>query len=703
MSADRLRRRYWIAAITLIALVVVVSGGLLWQERRASMIAAQASAEATRTHAQHVTETRLQATAGMLADALINPVYFYDLQVIEQLLQGARHQPDIGYAVVLDRHGRVLHDGTPEIARFSERPGDEFAAAAFATTEPLVQKSERWMEASHPLMLGEERLGVLRLGLDLELADIAGAVVAVPPAWDAWWLPVLGVLIVLLVWIARRIDRRFVQPAAAWLGSARRRGDDSEPRWHRFAAALARADIDIANVESELRRQISRDGLTTLPNRLALRKELGERLQLCRDRGLEFALMFIDLDEFKRINDTLGHDVGDDVLAETGKRFSDVLNGDSNAAGNFIARFGGDEFVVLVAGAGARRRAGVVAEQLLASLQAPFRLLNQSLHLSASIGITSFPEDAQDAAQLLKNGDIAMYLAKVHGRNCYRYFTNYLTKLADDRLALEQDLREALANGELQVYYQPIVDMETEKIRGAEALVRWNHPTRGMVPTALFIGIAEDVGLIDMLGEYVLREGAREAAEWMTPDGRQPFVSVNVSVKQFRDAKFPAKVASALRDSGLATQRLHMEITESALLDNEPLAFPGLEELDRQGVQVWLDDFGTGFSGLSHLRRVPTSGVKVDRSFTADLLSDRHDLALTSAIVAMARSLEITVVAEGVEKASQVEILRSLHCEYAQGFWYGAPMPANEFRARLARESVEVNVHYGTGKRDTAR
>ncbi len=699
MKTNPLRRRYWLAATALIVLIVATVAGAFWFERRASIAAAEAQRAQTQAHAQRAIEARLEATAGMLSDALINPVYFYDLQVIEQLLAGARHQSDIGYAVVLDRHGRVLHDGTPEIARFSERPGDEFAAKAYATRVPIIQKSARWMEASQPLMLGDERLGVLRLGLDLDLADKVGVVVVMPLRWDLRWLLAIVALALLLIALARWIDRTFVTPAADWLSSARHRvltDAKGRLRWGALAEALSRAGTDIASVESELRRQISRDGLTTLPNRLALRKELGERLQVCRDRGLEFALMFIDLDEFKRINDTLGHDVGDDVLAETGKRFSDVLNRDANAAGNFIARFGGDEFVVLVACVDARRRAGMVAEQLLASLQAPFRLFNQSLHLTASIGITSFPEDAQDAQQLLKNGDIAMYLAKVHGRNCYRYFTNYLTKLADDRLALEQDLREALANGELQVYYQPIVDIETEKIRGAEALLRWNHRTRGMVPTSLFIGIAEDVGLIDVIGEYVLREAAREAAGWLTADGRMPFVAVNVSVKQFRDAKFPAKVASALRESGLPTSRLHMEVTESALLDNEPLAFPGLEELDRQGIQVWLDDFGTGFSGLSHLRRVPTSGVKIDRSFTADLLSDRHDLALTSAIVAMARSLEITVVAEGVEKASQVEILRSLHCEYAQGFWYGHPMPANEFRARLARESGEINVDLST-------
>ncbi len=695
MSPHALQRRYWTAAIAGIAIIVLGSGMVLFQERRASVNEAEQRVAAIEESARRAVESRLQATSAMLSESLVNPVYFYDLHVIEQLLVGARNQPDIGYAMVLDRRGRVLHDGTPEIARFSELPGDEFAAKAFATPLPLLQRSERWLEASQPLMLGDEQIGLLRLGLDLDLVADPAAGTALPKLWDLSWLISLGLLALSLALLARWVGQRYIRHLAVWLQHPRRRAhlqDDGEAQsgWAGLGAALERSELEAAAIEIELQRQITRDGLTGLPNRLALRQQIGERLQLCRDRGLEFALMFIDLDEFKRINDTLGHDVGDDVLAETGKRFSDVLNRDSNAAGNFIARFGGDEFVVLVACVDARRRAGTVAEHLLAALQAPFRLLNQSLHLSASIGITSYPDDALDAAQLLKNGDIAMYLAKVHGRNCYRYFTNYLTKLADDRLALEQDLREAIANGELQVYYQPIVELEHERVRGAEALLRWHHPVRGMVPTSLFIGIAEDVGLIDTLGEFVLREAAREAVGWITPDGHLPFVAVNVSVKQFRDARFPAKVASALRDSGLPASRLHMEMTESALLDNEPLAFPGLEELDRQGVSVWLDDFGTGFSGLSHLRRVPASGVKIDRSFTADLLSDRHDLALTSAIIAMARSLEITVVAEGVEKSSQVEILRSLRCPYGQGYWFGHPMPANEFRARLTREPAEI-------------
>lgn len=688
-----LRRRYWTAAILLIVVLVAGTFCLLWTERQAAITQSEAQNRVQQSLASEALESRLRATANMLSDALINPVYFYDLQAVEQLLAGARHQSDIGYAMVLDRKGRILHDGTPDISRFSESPEDQFAQAAIASQAPLIQTSDRWMEAAIPLMLGKERLGLLRLGLDLDLVVKPAALAPVPTTWNPLWLPTFLALVIGLLLIAVWLDRRIIAQAAIWLGESRRRSTQLEnargPQWGALGLALQQSDEDTQTLEAELQRQITRDGLTGLPNRLALRQQLSERLQYCRDRGFEFALMFIDLDEFKRINDTLGHDVGDDVLAETGKRFSDVLSQDANAPGNFIARFGGDEFVVLVACPDARRRAGLVAERLMASLLQPFRMQNQSLHLSASIGITSYPEDAKDAQQLLKNGDIAMYLAKVHGRNCYRYFTTYLTQLAEDRLSLEQDLREALDIGALQVHYQPIVSILTERIHGAEALLRWTHPTRGLVPTSVFIGIAEDVGLIDQLGEFVLNEAMREAVGWITPDGRRPFVAVNVSVKQFRDARFPAKVASALTESGLPAQRLHLEVTESTLLDNEPLAFPGLEELNRLGAQVWLDDFGTGFSGLSHLRRVPASGVKIDRSFTADLLSDRHDLALTSAIIAMARSLEITVVAEGVEKSSQVEILRSLKCEYAQGYWFGHPMPAEDFRARLARELLD--------------
>jgi EAL domain-containing protein (putative c-di-GMP-specific phosphodiesterase class I) len=330
-----------------------------------------------------------------------------------------------------------------------------------------------------------------------------------------------------------------------------------------------------------------------------------------------------------------------------------------------------------------RRRAGEIAELLLSTLRIPLQVAEHLLHVSASIGITSFPEDAADASRLIKNGDIAMYLAKVQGRNCARYFTNYLTRLAEDRLSIEQDLRAAIDHDELKLHYQPIIDFESGHIHGAEALLRWFHPTRGLVPSSLFVGVAEDVGLIDALGDFALRTACETAVRWPRSAGRAPFVSVNVSVKQLRNARFPARVAEVLADTGLAADLLHLELTESSLLDGESDAIATLEALHGLGVKLWLDDFGTGFSGLNHLRRVPVSGVKIDRSFVADLMTDRHDVALTSAIIAMARSLDITVVAEGVESAALAELLRQLECPFGQGYWFGEPAHSEKLVERI--------------------
>jgi len=699
MSAT-LRQRYWILAAVVGAVLLLSMSALLWRERQSAIQSATAVNQRVQQIAEAGVRTRLETTASMLADTLINPVYFFDLQVIEQSLVGVLRQPDIAYAVVLDRNGRILHDGSRDIARYAERPDDAFAAAAIATAVPLTQVSARWMEAAQPLLLGEERIGVLRLGLDLQLANTATDAVPVPFAWDPdwwWWLGIVGMLLaVTALWV----ERRWVLPLAHWQSQSRsllaRRPLSGVKSLAVVSAgqlvgkALGFAVDELALADSELRRQLLRDALTGLPNRLALRQRLAAELQTCREHEWELALLFLDLDDFKRINDTLGHDIGDDVLAEVAHRFAEVLSVEGPAAGSFVARFGGDEFVVLIRCPAARQRAATLAEALLNALDRPFRKAEQNLHLTTSIGITSFPDDASDAVQLLKNGDIAMYLAKVHGRQCYRFFTPYLTQLANDRLALEQDLREAMNNGALQVYYQPIVHLKTGRIHGAEALVRWQHHSRGMVPPSLFVGIAEDVGLIDALGAFVLREATREAVGWTTFDHRPTFVAVNLSVKQLRDPRLPQQVTSVLRECALPPQRLHLEITESALLDDESLAYSSLTELNRLGIDIWLDDFGTGFSGLSHLRRVNVSGVKIDRTFVADLLSDRHDLALTNAIVAMAESLQITAVAEGVETAAQLEMLSKLNCEYGQGFWLGRPMTATDFRARLAHESADL-------------
>lgn len=422
-----------------------------------------------------------------------------------------------------------------------------------------------------------------------------------------------------------------------------------------------------------LRLQSERDALTGLPNRQALRQHLADWQERTREHAGSLALLLLDLDDFKRINDTLGHDVGDEVLAEIGRRLQSVLEQAEPEA--IVARFGGDEFVVLLEGEGARKRAGQVAEAMQKALTRPILYGSHVLHISASIGVSSCPEDGQDARKLLQNGDIAMYLAKVSGRNCYRYFTNYLTQVAADRLELEHDLRLALDRGDLMLHFQPIVDLESGCISGAEALLRWHHEKRGWVSPNIFVGIAEDVGLIDQLGVYVLERACQEARRWPAQIGGKPYVAVNVSPKQLHDAGFPEKVRRVLARTGLSASQLHLELTESAVMDGGASARAVLAGLSELGVEVWLDDFGTGFSGLSHLRQVRVKGVKIDRSFTEDLLADRHDLALTHAIIAMAHSLQIDVVAEGVESSAQIQCLRSIGCRAGQGFYLGQPMP----------------------------
>jgi diguanylate cyclase (GGDEF)-like protein len=453
-----------------------------------------------------------------------------------------------------------------------------------------------------------------------------------------------------------------------------------------LGASLAAHDRDV-------RRLAYVDSLTGLANRLMLRESLARAMMVGRSSGTGLALLFIDLDDFKRINDTLGHDAGDEALAQVAHRLEARLAAVrlpaqpevTGFAGDMVARFGGDEFVALLFGGDLRARARQFADGVFEAVREPLAAGGRSVHLNASIGITLFPDDGDDPQQLMKCGDIAMYEAKQAGKNCYRYFTPAMTRAAEERLHLEHDLRDALARGWLDVHYQPIVELRSGRIAGAEALLRWAHPDRGAVPPTLFVAIAEDFGLIAELGRFALDRACADAARWPEASGGAPFVSVNLSVKQLRDPGLPREIAATLARHGLPTSRLHVELTESALLDSEPLAPTALAEMRRLGIRIWLDDFGTGFSGLSHLRRVPVDGVKIDRSFVQDLLSDREDLALTSAIVAMAGSLGIEAIAEGVESEPQLEILRNLRCDLGQGFFLGQPMPQGELVALLSR------------------
>jgi diguanylate cyclase (GGDEF)-like protein len=454
--------------------------------------------------------------------------------------------------------------------------------------------------------------------------------------------------------------------------------------------AFARMGTSVARHDRDIRRMAYTDALTGLANRLAFRESLDQRLMQLRGVGRQLALLFADIDDFKRINDTLGHDVGDEVLLRFANRIrAAVERYGSNHA--LLARFGGDEFVILLEagdepGQEARTLASALAETLVEELARPIVVQERQVFLGTSIGITVFPDDATGSTMLMKNGDIAMYQAKVAGKSCYRFYSRAMDQAVERRVRMEQDLRGAWERGELSLAYQPILRLEDRRLVGAEALLRWHHPQQGLIAPSVFIDVAEQTGLIETIGPQVLSAACRDAMVWRNEFSRGEglFVSVNVSPRQLRTGTLPDQVASILRATGLAASHLHLELTETAVIGDELQASTLLSRLRATGVKVWLDDFGTGFSGLSHLRRVPIDGVKIDRSFVADVLRDPDDLALTTAIIAMAHSLGITVVAEGVEEEGQFNILRERGCDLAQGFWMSKPLTMQEFTRLLA-------------------
>ena len=425
------------------------------------------------------------------------------------------------------------------------------------------------------------------------------------------------------------------------------------------------------------------DALTSLPNR----RMLGDRLQRAMAgvarSGLQGALLFIDLDNFKDLNDTLGHDTGDQLLLQVAQRLTGCVR-----AVDTVARFGGDEFVVLVEGlsadaAQASAESALVASHIATTLGKPYVLGSTSHHSTPSIGIALFGQQTCSVDELLKQADLAMYQAKAAGRNTQRFFDPNLQAAVSSRAALEADLRRGLQARELLLHYQPVVDGKG-RLLGAEALVRWQHPQRGLVPPGEFIPLAEQTGLILPLGLWVLEAACAQLVAWSrSPLTRQFFLSVNVSVRQFRQPDFVKQVLGILQSSGANPERLKLELTESLLLADVEDVIARMDYLRRYGVGFSLDDFGTGYSSLSYLKRLPLEQLKIDQGFVRDLQTDPNDAAIVRTILALAHSMDLAVVAEGVETTGQLEFLQRHGCQAFQGYLFGRPMPAEVLERAL--------------------
>ena len=691
-----------ILVATVITLVVV---GLILQRQGAmqrEMLAHSRGSMHALVHTRLAEQGR--ATVERVAESLVNPLYYFDLEAIGQILATIRRQPDVSYVVVYTPTGDVLHDGSPDIMSFGQAMDDPFAAAALAARAPVVQSDEDVLDIAVPIALGGERLGGLRVGYSLRnvaadeeaaneilsrsLEEISGRHLQ-GVALSLAALVTLGVLLSLLA------QRALVRPIRQLAGYAReieagnfnvdvadsRRRDeigDLVRAFRRMSESVRRHDRDV-------RRMAYTDALTGLSNRLAFREVLDQRLIESGGAARALALLFADIDDFKRVNDTLGHDAGDEVLVQFSERIRDTVQ--RFGGGATLSRFGGDEFVILLEGderAGhLRETASLLAGVLVEELARPIMVRGRPVHLGISVGITLFPDDASGATSLMKNGDIAMYQAKVAGKNCYRFYSRAMDQAVERRVRLQQHRRGAWPRGELARPYHPGSALAPTRLVGAEVLLRWQHPAHGMVAPSVFIEVAEQGGLIETIGPQVLRTACRDAVRWRDecgqPDGL--FLAVNVSPRQLRGGDFAAQVEEILADTGHPPALLHLELTETAVIGDELRVSGLLGRLRGRGVKVWLDDFGTGFSGLSHLRRVPIDGVKIDRSFIAEASRNPDDLALTTAIIAMAHSLGMTVVAEGVETEAQADLLRERGCDFAQGYWLGHPMPLEELIA----------------------
>lgn len=428
--------------------------------------------------------------------------------------------------------------------------------------------------------------------------------------------------------------------------------------------------------------QANYDPLTGLPNRRLCIEHLQQEAKKAQRSGHQVALLFLDLDLFKEVNDTLGHDMGDMLLKEASHRLMDCVRETDT-----VSRLGGDEFTVVLSDLESTECIERVAQTILRKLAEPFLLDGQRTYISASIGITLFPDDAQDVDTLLKNADQAMYAAKGQGRNRFQYFTPCMQEAANTRMQLANDLRDSLSGNQFTLHYQPIVDLGTGQIKKAEALIRWQHPLRGQVSPADFIPIAEDTGIIVEIGEWVFKEAARQVASWRRAYGIEIQVSINKSPRQFRDLQKKESWISHLKHLGLSGEAITVEITEGLLLEKAPHISEKLLEFRDAGIQVSLDDFGTGYSSLSYLKKFDIDYLKIDQSFIHNLTENSHEKILCEAIIVMAHKLGMKVIAEGVETENQLVILTDINCDFAQGYHFSRPIPQDEFAKMFLLEA----------------
>lgn len=503
-----------------------------------------------------------------------------------------------------------------------------------------------------------------------------------------------------------RHDRAFYQRMwyelahhGSWSGEIwnRRKNGEIYPQWqciraiHDDTGALSHyvavfSDISVLKEsQNELDYLAHHDPLSRLPNRLLFSERVARAVERSGRDATNGAVLLIDLDHFKHINESLGHNAGDELLKSVSERLQTLLH-----SGMTLARLGGDEFGLLWEHCPQPEQAANLAGQLLSALRQPFTITGQELFIGGSIGISLFPAEARSVEQVMRNADSALFKAKNGGRESYAFYSQELTQHAHQRVELTSALRHALDNQELRVHYQPLICLKSRRLIGAEALIRWQHPLRGLVSPGEFIPIAEETGLIGALDTWVLQQSCRQMVAWHTAGLPLQFVAVNVSSRLFSRGELDQRVADVLRDTGLNPACLELEVTESAVMEDADAALALMERLRALGVRLAIDDFGTGYSSLARLKRLPVHKLKLDQSFVSGLPHDQDDVAITRAVIALGHSLGLKVLAEGIEQPEQLALLDELGCDHGQGYHFGRPQPAEQLAELLAQQRDAV-------------
>jgi diguanylate cyclase (GGDEF)-like protein/PAS domain S-box-containing protein len=466
-----------------------------------------------------------------------------------------------------------------------------------------------------------------------------------------------------------------------------------------IGAVIVFRDVSAARATAlQIVHSAQHDFLTGLPNRVLLNDRIDQAILMAKRNSAQIALLFMDLDGFKHINDSLGHPIGDELLQSVAKRVVNCVRG-----ADTVSRQGGDEFIVLLSEIQNSEMAAVMATRILKAVATTHAVDKHDLYITASIGVSSYPGDGLNAETLIKNADTAMYQAKENGRQCFRFFKPAMNARAVERQSIEESLSQALQRHEFKLHYQPKVCLRTGAVVGAEALLRWTHPKRGMLSPAQFIPIAEDCGLILPIGRWVLREACKQARAWVDAGQRPITMAVNASAMEFGDDGFLGSLFTVLEETGLESTALEVELTESVLMKRVESSANILRTLRQRGVRVAVDDFGTGYSSLSYLRKLPIDALKVDQSFVRQISTGGDDVAIVTAVINMARSLKLRVIAEGVETRTEMEFLKAHHCDEAQGYYFSKPVPARQFAELLERGVGRMTARRGRSSASAIR